>query len=187
MSQNRYLSPLQSRTSRKRSTLHDAASSLATFNHDYEARDFGRGFTIVLFVVFIAALLVALVVGTQVYSSLANVRTATGDSRMSSSFVVNSIKGHDAIDEIAIGQGPEGVSLILIEALDSGRYETRIYLYKGTIVEEYSLDQAPYDPSRATPLVESDIFDVSYQGGLLTVYTQEGSAEVALHSVRGGA
>lgn len=69
--------------------------------------------------------------------------------------LVNSIKGHDAIDEIAIGQGPEGVSLVLIEALDSGRYETRIYLYKGTIVEEYSLDQAPYDPSRATPLVES--------------------------------
>lgn len=187
MSERSYRSPLHGRTAQGRSTLHDAASSLATFNHDRETRDFGRGFTIVLFVVFIAALLIALVVGTQVYSSLAQVRTDTGDSRMSSSFLVNSIKGHDAIDEVALGQGPEGVSLVLIEALDSGRYETRIYLYKGSIVEEYSLDQAPYDPSRATPLVESNTFDVSYQGGLLTLYTQDGSAEVALHSVRGGA
>ncbi len=187
MMQNRYSSSLRSSSVRGRSTLHDAASSLATFNHDRETRDFGRSFTIVLFVVFIAALLIALVVGTHVYSSLAEVRVATGDSRMSSSFLVNSIKSHDAIDEIALGQGPEGVSLVLIEALESGRYETRIYLYQGTIVEEYSLDQAPYDPSRATPLVTSEMFDVSYQNGLLTVYTQDGSAEVALHSVRGGA
>ena len=92
-----------------------------------------------------------------------------------------------AIDAVSVGAGPEGRSLVLTERLANGTYETRIYLYRGQVVEEYSVAGTPYTPDKATPVVATGTFDFTYSQGLLTIVTDEGRAEVALRSVRGGA
>ena len=85
-----------------------------------------------------------------------------------------------------IGSGPEGPSLVLVEYLDTGTYETRIYLINGAIVEEYAISGTPYDASRAVKLADSSKLLFSYEDGLLTIVTDQGTTEVALRSMQGG-
>ena len=150
-------------------------------------REYGRVFTALLFALFIITLLMAIMAGTRVYSALSDMRDQTDQSRLAMGLLVNSVRADDAIDAISVGAGPEGRSLVLTERLNSGTSETRIYLYQGQVVEEYSVAGTPYTPEKATPVVPTDTFDFSYADGLLTIITDEGRADVALRSVRGGA
>ena len=75
---------------------------------------------------------------------------------------------------------------MLTEHLENGDYETRLYAYQGSIVQEYVRADAAYTPEKAREIVASEKFDFTYENGLLTVYTDQGSTSVALRSVRGG-
>ena len=91
----------------------------------------------------------------------------------------------DSVDAVGAGKGPEGRSLVLTERLDSGTFETRIYAYQGNIVEEYVLADSAYVPEKAIKLSDSDTFDFSYDNGLITITTDDGTAAVALRSKEG--
>ena len=89
-----------------------------------------------------------------------------------------------AVSSQSLLQGP---ALVLRETLPSGVYETRLYRCDDTIMEEYALADAPYEPEKATPIVKSSIFDFSYEDGLLSITTDVGTATVALRSAGGEA
>lgn len=147
----------------------------------------GHFFTVLLFAVFVISLLLCIVAGTEVYGNLRQMQVAAGNTRLGVNLISNTIHANDAVNAVAVGQGPEGRALVLVEDLESGVYETRIYLYQGQIVEEYSLQGSAYTPARATAIVASRSFDFSYTGGLLSVTCDEGTAEVAIRSLKGGA
>lgn len=151
-----------------------------------EGGDTSHAFTAVLFALFLLTLLMAIVAGTNVYRALYDLRADADNTRLSLNLVANTVHANDAVNSVAVGEGPEGKSLVLVERLESGTYETRIYLYSGHIVEEYSLAEASYNPERATQVAPSNTFDFSYANGLLTIQTDEGHAEVALRSLSGG-
>ena len=92
----------------------------------------------------------------------------------------------DATDAVGVATGPEGLALVLTEQLDSGNYETRLYRYQGSIVEEYARADSAFTPQKARQIVASERFDFTYENSLLTVHTDQGSTSVALRSVRGG-
>lgn len=143
----------------------------------------GHMFTALLFALFVIALLLAIVAGTNVYRNLNDVRSGADEARLGLTLLTNNVRANDAADAIAAGTGPEGRSLVLVERLDSGTYETRIYRHEGNIVEEYALADAAYTPEKAVVICPSDVFDFSYGNGLLTITTDQGSADVALRSV----
>lgn len=143
----------------------------------------GHMFTALLFALFVIALLLAIVAGTNVYRNLNDVRSGADEARLGLTLLANNVRANDAADTIAAGTGPEGRSLVLVERLDSGTYETRIYRHEGNIVEEYALADAAYTPEKAVVICPSDVFDFSYGNGLLTITTDQGSADVALRSV----
>ncbi len=144
-------------------------------------------FQVLLFLVVIALLLATLVAGTHVYQVVSQQRQADNEQRVGVSLIANSVRMTDAIDSVGVGQGPEGQALVLTERLDTGNYETRIYEYQGNIVEEYAKAGTAYTPAKASQLAENEYFSFSYSDGLLTVNTDEGSANIALRSVRSGA
>ncbi|MBQ9059484.1 MAG: DUF4860 domain-containing protein [Atopobiaceae bacterium] len=150
-------------------------------------RDLGRVFSVLLFAVFIITVLLCIVVGTDTYRRLMDYQSSADATRLGLNLIANSVHANDETDAIGTGAGPEGRSLVLFERTENGSYETRMYLYKGQIVQEYALAGSPYTPDKATPVVESQSFDFSYNGGLLTVFTDQGSVDVALRSERGGA
>lgn len=144
-------------------------------------------FTALLFAVFVLMLLLAIISGTNVYKSLRSLQISANDTRLGVSLIANTVRSNDAVSSVAVGEGPEGRSLVLREVLESGTYETRIYLYKGNIVEEYTLEGSAYRPDNAEVIVASKTFDFAYKDGLLTINCDQGSADVALRSLKGGA
>ena len=174
-----------------------------------QERDFGRVFTGLLFALFVATLLLAILVGTGVYRVLHQEGAVADNQRLSLTLLANDVRANDQIDavarawvtedavsvEVAGADGFEaaaaaedgrslfqGPALVLRETLPSGVYETRLYRYDGTIMEEYALAEAPYDPEKATAIVDSSVFAFSYEDGLLTIETDAGATAVALRS-----
>lgn len=165
----------------------EALTSRGVVQRAEGGQNFGRLFTVLLFALFIVALLIAIMAGTGLYRALVDVREQADASRLATGLIANSVRAADSMDAVGAGKGPEGRSLVLTERLDSGTFETRIYAYQGSIVEEYALADAAYTPEKATPIVASQRFAFSYEDGLLTVDTDDGSVQVALRSVRGDA
>lgn len=148
-------------------------------------RGSGRLFTVVLFSFIVFFLLVTLLVGMQVYSTVNDSRVASDNSRLSLSLIAHNVRMNDSTDSISVGNGPEGQALVLTENLEAGSYETRIYAYEGKIVEEYTASDNTYTPEKAQELARSDRFEFAYRDGLLTVYTDHGSVDIALRSAQG--
>ncbi len=146
----------------------------------------GRVFVTLLFAVLALFMLIALLVSTNTYRAVNNVRSSSDETRLGLSLITNSIRMNDATDAVGVANGPEGLALVLTEQLDSGNYETRLYHYQGSIVEEYARSDAAFTPEKARQIVASERFDFTYENGLLTVHTDQGSTSVALRSVRGG-
>ncbi|WP_172136290.1 DUF4860 domain-containing protein [Adlercreutzia sp. ZJ473] len=147
----------------------------------------GRMFATLLFAVITLFLLVALLVGMNAYRSANAMRTEADDMRLGLSLLSNSVRTNDVTDAVGVAEGPEGPALVLTEHLEAGTYETRLYWYEGYVMEEYTRAGSAFTPERAREVVESSRFDFEYRNGLLTIYTDQGSACVALRSVRGGA
>lgn len=146
-----------------------------------------RAFPTLLLAAFFAALLMALISGMTVYKAVSADQQASSAQRKGAGLICNVVRANDSKGAIAQGQGPEGKSLVVVEPLDSGTYETRFYLYEGKVVQEYSLAGSGYTPEKATEVTASDTFDFSYSDGLLAVTTDQGTAEVALRYMQGGA
>lgn len=149
----------------------------------------GHAFTVALFALFVVALLLAILAGTGVYRALRAADGAASGERLSTSLIANAVRATDAAGSVSAAEGPEGPSLVLTEHLDSGDYQTRFYLYRGFVVQEYALADAPLAPDAATPVVESASFsfELDEGSGLLRVSTDAGEVLVALRSAGGDA
>lgn len=145
-----------------------------------------RMFAAVLFGLFIVMLLLAFLVGINVYQALNTMAESESAQRLEQSFLANTIHSNDMYDAVLVGEGPEGEALVLRETVEgAGAYETRIYLHDGAIVQEYSLEGSEYAPEKAITLFDSTFFDFTYENGLLTVKTDGGDVNIALRSAQG--
>lgn len=165
----------------------EGSISLVSADRGKDGQSTGRLFTILLFVLFIGVLLLAFMAGTTVYKSLTIMDNKANEHRAALSLLANSVRGNDAIKSVGVGEGPEGESLVLTEYYQSGTFETRIYLYKGEILQEYTLAGTDYVPSRAVTVVPSDTFEFTYENGLLSITTDQGTSNIALRTLREGA
>lgn len=166
----------------------EAFASFSSSSHDHKSRSRSASrFSTLLLAVFFSALLMALTCGVNVYRKVSDIQTANGSMREGLELIQNLVRSNDANESIAFGEGPEGRSLVIVQHLDSGTYETRVYLYEGHIVQEYSLAGSAYTPDKASVICTSDTFSFSYKAGLLSVSTDQGTAEIALRSLQGGA
>ncbi len=165
----------------------EALSKLSEISADNDTgRKHRKMFPILLLCVFFLTLLLALIAGITVYRHVSDTQAANVARREGVELIANIVRANDAKGAVATGQGPEGKSLVIVENLDSGVYETRLYLYKGKIVQEYSLSGTAYTPAKASEVTESSRFDFSYDNGLLSITTDQGSCEIALRYLQGG-
>lgn len=149
-----------------------------------------RAFSVLLFAVFVVVDLLALVAGTSSYGSITTMQEANDQAIMTLGPVTSTVRANDVNGGVAVASdGPEGRALVLVQKDETtgDTYETRIYLYEGSIVQEYALGGSPYTPDRATALSRSNTFDFAYADGLLTITTDAGVAKVALRNLQGGA
>ena len=165
----------------------DALSSLAHLEIEEErGHSAKRMFPSVIMGVFFIALLLALISGVTVYRSVSDNAKATDTLRQGAGLICNAVHANDAKEAIAVGKGPEGRSLVIVESLKSGTFETRFYLHQGKVLQEYSTAGSPYNPETASVVTNSSRFVFGYEHGLLSVTTDQGTAEVALRAQQGG-
>lgn len=138
--------------------------------------------SIVLFALFVVLLLVALVAGLRSYAGEVGASNASKEARLSVGFLANTVRGFDSEGFLAEGAGPEGEALVLLERTPAGTFETRIYRFEGSLVQEYAVSGAPYTPANAQALFPTKTFAFAVEGGLLTIDTDAGQACVALRS-----
>ena len=166
-------------------------ASVASFERarrgETAAQQPGALFNGLLMAVFFVAVAGGVVLGASLYRSVVAERAAAEDARLEANLLAGAVRALDATDAVATADGPEGPALVLIERLDVGTFETRIYLHQGAIVQEYAVAGSELSPERATVLCASDrfTFDVS-EDGLLTIRTSAGEHHVALRSAQGG-
>ena len=152
-----------------------------------QKKDLAQRFPLLLFGVFVVVLLLALTAGARSYGSLVRMQAANDERIMTTGPLVSAVRANDLANSLSVGEGPEGDALVLSQSDLEGTYETRIYTYQGSIMQEYALASSPYDPSKATALAESSTFEFSYEDGLLSIRTDAGEVHVALRSKLGGA
>lgn len=161
------------------------AEALATIRSTGNDKSSSGLFSGLLMLVFLAMLMLALVLGVTTYQRVANAQFSSDEARLGKQLIANNVRSLDGIDAVKVDQGPEGRSLVLVENVNDQNIETRIYLYKDQIVQEYSFEGSAYTPDKAVKLVDSSKFSINYDSGLLTVVTDQGSSNIALRSRQG--
>ena len=138
-----------------------------------------------LYSMLLACVFGLVVLGGGLYSRLADSQTRNGELRAEVSYLYGRVRAADSAGGVAIGQGPEGPSLVLTDPA-APEYATRIYLYQGSLVEEYAEADSPLQPDQALAIAASDTFQPVLEGNLLTVETSRGRLQVALRALQGG-
>ena len=145
-----------------------------------------RVFTIVLLAVFFIALMIMLASGVTMYRSVANDQLEANAMRIQAGLLTNTVHANDVAGAVGEGTGPEGRALVLTRVdADGDKFETRLYLYQGEIVQETAMAGRPYAPERAEQLMDSSTFDFELADGLLVISTDHGDTAIALRSDQG--
>lgn len=135
-----------------------------------------------LIALFFITLIGCLGAGAVIYRHAARTQLKANNLHLESGLVTNIIRSNDVAGALSEGDGPEGPALVLSRSLVSGTYETRLYQYKGQLLQEFTLAGRPYDPKEATALLQTDTFSFEVNGDLVTFTTDAGSFEVCLRS-----
>ena len=153
--------------------------------HRRESRlTMGHGFSFTVMSAFFIVMMICLVAGVAIYRGVSTQHARTNDLRMQSGLLVNIVRMNDMADCVQRAAGPEGDALVLVTTLDSGTYETRVYLYQGAIVQEYAIAGRPFNPDNAVRVVESSSFGFDFRDGLVSMYTDDGCFQVAIRSAQ---
>lgn len=143
---------------------------------------FSGFYTLILFGLVVATLMVALLFATTVYGAINNDRVEGDESRAALNVVANSIRQSDASDFVTSKSGPEGSALVLVEHTKNGDYETRFYLYNGVLMQEYSRQGTKFNPDDAVEIAKMNSFSFEIDDSLITVSTDKGQVAVAIRS-----
>lgn len=143
---------------------------------------FAGFYTLVLFGLVVVALMISLLFATTVYGAINTERVEGDENRAALNVIANSIRQTDAFEFAISKKGPQGNSLVLVEHTKNGNYETRYYLYKGMLLQEYTRESAPFNPEDAVQIANLNEFTFAIDDSLITVFTDKGQIEVAIRS-----
>lgn len=146
-----------------------------------------RTFSVLLMGVFFVVLMMGLVSGVAMYRAIADGQSRASEQNMRAGLVASSIHASDVHDALRRGQGPEGDALVLVDRMGGEEYETRIYQFGGSLVQEYALAGRPYNPNGANVLLEVSDFSFAIDGGLVTLVIDGEPFHLYVRSAQDGA
>ena len=143
---------------------------------------FSNFYTLILFGLVVAALMISILFATTVYGAINDERVKGDESRAALNVVANSIRQADSSGFVTSKVGPEGSALVLVEHTKNGDYETRFYLNDGVLLQEYAREGADLNPEDAVEIAELGEFAFEYDESLISVKTDKGQVDVAIRS-----
>jgi hypothetical protein len=116
-------------------------------------------FQLITYILLIGAVLMLTVTGGKIYQAVTLQKTANEQLRSTTAFLQSQVAAADTADQISITTGPEGDALCL--RFGDGTYQTVIYLYDGSLVEQVLAVDAAFSPEDADVIASVDSFAVT--------------------------
>lgn len=142
-------------------------------------------FALLLFAIFAISVLLVLLSGGRIYKGVVDDMTEHYQGRTSISYIVTKLRHCDSEDAVAIEQYGDSDALMLTESGSDGkRYVTTIYLYDGTVREQYNEEGKQFAPETGTAIVDVKSIHFSFANGnmvLIEYETANGSFETYVH------
>ena len=144
-------------------------------------------FTLALFCVFAACALMVVVMGADVYRKGADEMQQNFDTRTSIAYISTKLRQNDLADGVYFDEIDEIPALVLAQEIDGVMYNTYLYSYGGSLMEQFTLQSLDPDPQAGRPIMAlSELQCETFQNGLLrvTVTQPDGSRKSLLYAPR---
>ena len=130
---------------------------------------------------FLLCFMLLVLFGTSIYRHIYQTQQDNNGSRSLSSYLLTISR----MNEAAIyAEDIDGRQVLIIEDGDTG-YGNRIYLYEGSLIEDYGRLEGRLSPSSGVRIAESDLFVIEEAAdNLLKITTSAGS--VFIHTLKEG-
>lgn len=142
-----------------------------------------------LFCVFAASVLLTLLLGTRAYSAVSSASDRSFDRRTALSYVAEKLRHADEAGVVSLGEFGGSPALLLSEEYDGVEYETRIYIYEGTLRELFCEKGLDLEPEAGNEIISGSALSLDIRaGGLLEIcFTDsQGRSERIFTALRSG-
>ena len=148
-------------------------------------------FTLALFLVFAASVVMALLFGANVYQNTVRQMDENYNQRTCLAYVANQVRQHDAAGRVYLSEITGQPALILEDGDWDGRYFTAIYWYEGSLRELYTAKDSGLTAADGVELLTLTAFSMWEEDGLLRVEAIGPQGEklgltLSLRSMKGG-
>lgn len=131
---------------------------------------------------FLAGFFLLVVFGAQNYRGTAAERSGNMDDRALLAYLSTIARANDRENSLTLRKDSDYGDVLVIADGDSG-FAVRLYRADGALVEDYSLADAPLAPESAQHIADTERFEITEDGGLISVYTDAG--RVLIHQRSG--
>lgn len=128
---------------------------------------------LLLYAMLILAMLVLTLAGAKCYTFVLNARSEHTRQRSALSFIQTQAVSCGGRGNVILREGPEGTAVCFREP--DSEYETRIYLYNGSLCTEYSRADQPINALYADMVCRADGFSAAWESAELLSVTADGS------------
>ena len=136
-----------------------------------------------LYAILICAMLILAVAGARLYTAAMQSKSSNS-SRNALSVVQTQISAYGGQGCAQLRPGPEGTAVCLHR--QGSDYETRIYLYQGSLCTEYTRRDLDFAPQNAGQLCQLQSFEAAWQQENLICITANGQTAYAWCAGGGG-
>ena len=115
--------------------------------------------------------------GAQMYRATVSKTQDNNARRVAASYVRSMVRGYDRQDAVTIAQHGETVCVEMRESWDDEVYVMRLYLYEGSLYEQYTQDSYDFDPAMGDAVCAMSGFEPEIKDGALTVALTDSAGE----------
>lgn len=112
-------------------------------------------FTLVLFCVFAASVMMALLSGAGVYKGVAETMAQSYEERTCLQYISAKIRHYNGDGGVFLGTFGENEALVLSEDIDGDLYNTYIYYYEGKVKELFADAELEFYPEDGFDIIEA--------------------------------
>lgn len=125
-----------------------------------------------LYGMLILAMLILTAAAARCYTRVLERRDENTRQRSALSFIQTQAAASGGTGTVVLRDGPEGVAVCFGEP--DHAYETRVYLYNGSLCTEFSRADQPINALNADPFCRAGIFSAEWERGELLSITADG-------------
>ena len=148
-------------------------------------------FVLSLFCVFTAAVLMTLILGTNIYSTMQKTSNEAYYARTALSYITQKLRHCDSADCVEISEFGGSSALMLTELYNDVEYETIIYIYDGAVRELFCEKGVDFEPDAGGEIIKGKALSFDFVSDDLIrvnyIDTQGGSSSVFAYLRSGGA